>query len=58
MLPNLDEWIYSSILVEPEIKGSQQLYKEIYIIIHTQARIQGGGVGGGAHAPLSSTEYR
>ena len=25
----------TDILVEPEVKGSEQLYKEIYIVIHT-----------------------
>ena len=25
----------TDILIEPEVKGSEQLYKEIYIVIHT-----------------------
>ena len=25
----------TDILVEPEVKGSEQLYKEIYMVIHT-----------------------
>ena len=25
----------TDILIEPKVKGSEQLYKEIYIVIHT-----------------------
>ena len=28
-------YVKTDILVEPEVKGSEQLYKEIYIVIHT-----------------------
>ena len=27
--------VKTDILIEPEVKGSEQLYKEIYIVIHT-----------------------
>ena len=31
----IDTCVKTDILVEPEVKGSEQLYKEIYILIHT-----------------------
>ena len=30
-----DTCVKTDILIEPEVKGSEQLYKEIYIVIHT-----------------------
>ena len=30
----------TDILIEPEVKGSEQLYKEIYIVIHTAYTMQ------------------
>ena len=29
--------VKTDILIEPEVKGSEQLYKEIYIVIHTKS---------------------
>ena len=41
----------TDILIEPEVKGSEQLCKEIYIVIHTAYIVYGSGYlqSGSAH---------
>ena len=34
-LAMVERCVKTDILVEPEVKGSEQLYKEIYMVIHT-----------------------